>query len=131
MQFRKPVMTISLPEYLSRGNTSLMRTEGSVDSSTEIDETTFCNPPAPPRTFACRREGSFNRSDTVTLTLRLLFRSPVLECMQERRRSNESKFASILAAGEKNGKRKAPCGNAAASAAASRGAVFDRGPEGG
>ena len=79
MQFKKPVMTISLPEYLSCGKTSLTRTEGSVDSSTEMDETTFCSPPAPPRTFACRREGSFSRSDTVTLTLCLLFLSADLK----------------------------------------------------
>ena len=62
-------MTISLPEYLLWGKTSLTRTVGSVDSSTEMDETTFCSPPAPPTTLACRRDGSFKRSDTVTLML--------------------------------------------------------------
>ena len=60
-------MTISPPAYLLWGKTSLTRTVGSVDSSTEMEETTFPSPPLPPMTLACRRDGSFKRSDTVTL----------------------------------------------------------------
>ena len=67
--FKNPVMTISLPKNSPFGNLSATKTSGSVDSSTEIDDTIFPRPLWPANTFACRKEGNLIKSLTVTLTI--------------------------------------------------------------